>query len=132
AWRESARTSRRNHRPWLIAAGIAAAAVLAGGTLWQSARPGSPVVHNATPSLDPVLPTNPLSQGEYRTASTRLGERQLLVLEDGTQVTLNTSSRVEVDYRGPLRRVNLLTGEALFRVAKNPNRAFVVTAGNRE
>jgi transmembrane sensor len=131
AWRESARTARVSRRPWLVAAALAAVALLVGGTLWLNGRAGAD--HSSMPSAGATQVTDPVSHpGEYRVATTRLGERQQLVLEDGTRVTLNTASRLEIDYRGSFRRVNLLAGEAMFRVAKNPNRPFVVTAGNRQ
>jgi transmembrane sensor len=131
AWRESARTARMSRRPWLAAAALATVALLAGGTLWLNGRPGTDRSPMPTAAATHVTDSVP-HPGEYRIATTRLGERQQLVLEDGTRVTLNTASRLEIDYRGSLRRVNLLAGEAMFRVAKNPNRAFVVTAGNRQ
>jgi transmembrane sensor len=131
AWRESARTTRVNRRPWLAAAVVATVAVLAGGTLWLNSRPGPERSSIATPAA-PLADAVPHPGGEYRIAMTRIGERQQLVLEDGTTVTLNTASRLEIDYRGNLRRVNLQAGEAMFRVAKNPNRPFVVMAGNKQ
>jgi transmembrane sensor len=67
-----------------------------------------------------------------REASTQVGERSLLVLADGSKVTLNTASAVRADYSGHERRLTLLRGEAFFDVAKDPNRPFVVTAGPRQ
>lgn len=63
---------------------------------------------------------------------TAVGERRTLVLEDGTQVTLNTKTRMSVDYNEHRRHVRLEAGEALFEVAKRPRWPFVVTAGDRE
>jgi transmembrane sensor len=64
--------------------------------------------------------------------ATRIGERRTFVLEDGTQVTLNTSSRLEIDYDRRQRRVHLRSGEAIFYVRKRPDWPFVVTIGERE
>jgi len=64
--------------------------------------------------------------------STDLGEQRALTLEDGTRVFLNTDTQIVVHYDDTLRRVELKSGEALFNVAKNPQRPFVVTAGDRE
>ena len=47
-------------------------------------------------------------------------------LPDGTKVDLNRGARVEMHYTAAERRVVLVRGEALFSVAKNPERPFVV------
>lgn len=60
------------------------------------------------------------------TYETRRGEREIVRLEDGTSVTLNTDSRLVVDYESGLRRVRLTRGEAYFDVAHNAARPFVV------
>lgn len=63
---------------------------------------------------------------------TGIGERRTVVLDDGTQVTMNTSTRISVDYDQQRRHVHLRSGEALFEVAKRPDWPFVVSAGDRE
>lgn len=50
------------------------------------------------------------------------------VLDDGSVVELNRGALVAVDYQANLRRVRLLQGEALFTVAKDSRRPFVVHA----
>lgn len=50
------------------------------------------------------------------------------VLEDGSVIELNRGARVAVDYTSTERRVRLLQGEALFTVAKNAARPFIVHA----
>lgn len=60
--------------------------------------------------------------------ATAVGERRTLVLEDGSRVELNTASKLEVAFRRELREVRLLDGEALFEVAKDARRPFVVRA----
>lgn len=59
----------------------------------------------------------------YKTA---VGEYQTITLADGTDVSLNTFSQIEVDFNDDERRVRLVNGEALFEVASNPKRPFVV------
>ncbi len=59
----------------------------------------------------------------YKTA---VGEYQTISLADGTSVSLNTASQIEVDFNDTERRVRLVAGEALFEVASNPKRPFVV------
>ncbi len=61
--------------------------------------------------------------------ATTVGERAEYLLSDGTNISMNTDSNVLVDYSGDLRIVTLQKGEVTFDVAKNPNRPFVVYAG---
>jgi len=60
--------------------------------------------------------------------STAVGEQRIVTLTDQSAVTLNTASSVRVIYSRGLRRVDLLRGEALFTVTKNPARPFEVHA----
>jgi len=70
-------------------------------------------------------------QGYSRTHfATARGEIRPLNLADGTRVTLDTLSRVSVRYGSATRLVSLEAGEALFEVAKDPGRPFIVQAGN--
>ena len=68
----------------------------------------------------------------HKDLTTGIGERRTVVLEDGTQVTLNTATRLVVEYDKQRRQVRLEAGEAFFEVARRPERPFVVRAGNRE
>ncbi|HEX6859062.1 MAG TPA: FecR domain-containing protein [Caulobacteraceae bacterium] len=63
--------------------------------------------------------------------ATAVGERRLVVLEDGTRVELNTDSKIVVRYRAGKREVKLVRGEALFEVAPDATRPFVVAARDR-
>lgn len=80
-----------------------------------------------------VLTLGPWAQDGSHAAilQTALGERSSMTLPDGTAVTLNTASRLRVDYGPGYRRVQLLAGQALFEVAKDPARPFTVVAGDR-
>ena len=62
---------------------------------------------------------------------TRIGEQQAIELDDGSVVTLNTASRLVVDYSGLNRRILLDRGEAYFEVADDPGRPFTVDLGMR-
>ncbi len=62
--------------------------------------------------------------------STGKGETKVVALKDGSVVTLNTASEIQVNYSERLRAVELIHGEALFDVAKNRLRPFVVAAGD--
>jgi transmembrane sensor len=54
---------------------------------------------------------------------------QTQTLPDGGSVELKPGAEMRVDYSGEFRRVTLRRGEALFHVAENKTRPFVVTAG---
>ena len=69
------------------------------------------------------------SMGIYATG---VGEQQLVVLEDGTRMTLNTDTQVHVDLDPRQRVVSIRRGEALFEVARDPGRPFSVRAGGSE
>jgi len=64
---------------------------------------------------------------EFRTA---LGEQRSVLLADGSRATLNTASTIEVILQKGRRDVRLVRGEALFEVAHDAARPFVVRAGN--
>jgi transmembrane sensor len=60
---------------------------------------------------------------------TDIGEQQAITLQDGSIIELNSRSRAQVRYNKSERGVDLLEGQALFRVAKDPSRPFVVRCG---
>ena len=62
---------------------------------------------------------------------TRTGEQRTVSLADGSVVTLNTATEIRLHFSPERRNVELLAGQANFAVAKDPNRPFVVTAGDR-
>ena len=64
--------------------------------------------------------------------STGKGETMVVALKDGSVVTLNTASEIQVNYSDMLRSVELIGGEALFDVARNKARPFVVSAGDTD
>lgn len=66
----------------------------------------------------------------YEDVSARIGGYERRVLEDGSTVDLNRGAVITVTFSTNERRVALLRGEALFTVAKNPERPFVVSAGD--
>jgi transmembrane sensor len=69
---------------------------------------------------------NPASRFE-----TPVGAIASLPIEDGSTITLNTDSKVEVVISETERRIELQQGEAFFEVAKDPARPFVVSAGSK-
>ncbi len=64
---------------------------------------------------------------ELKTAK---GEVRHVPLSDGSSVTLNTDTVLRVNFSPATRDVELVAGEALFNVAKDKQRPFIVTAGD--
>lgn len=92
-------------RRWVpVGVGIAAAALLA---LWPAAG----------------LLRHELAVQRY---ATDIGEQYRTALADGSLVELNTSTRVAVDLQPDLREVRMRKGEAVFEVAKDRARPFIV------
>lgn len=72
-----------------------------------------------------------LGNNGQRVYQTAAGERQTITLPDNTRITLNADTRISVDYRKRERRVFLEHGEALFSVATNSQRPFVLQTGGQ-
>lgn len=64
------------------------------------------------------------------TAQSEPGQLRELSLVDGSQITLNMGSSVEVRYFDDRREVTLQGGEAFFSVAPDNQRPFVISAGS--
>lgn len=100
-------TRVRRALPWLMAASIAFIAIggvfMASSARWQS-------------WLD-------------HTYETAVGEQRSVTLEDGSVVQLNTHSQLRTRFSRSLRAVELMDGEAIFRVAKDAQRPFRVRTG---
>ena len=64
--------------------------------------------------------------------STAIGEQRTIRLADGSTVELNSRSKVQVRLTDHQRNVALLEGQALFRVAKDKQRPFIVRAGDAQ
>lgn len=61
---------------------------------------------------------------------TAKGAIREIALREGSTVTLNTLTKLRPELTKELRRIDLLGGEALFDVAKDPARPFIVYAGH--
>jgi transmembrane sensor len=104
---EAAQRAVRRERRWRWAVAAAALAVVVfGGTVWL--RTGN----------------------EIQTLSTAVGQHRNVTLADGSIVTLNTNTIVEIDLGRHLREVHLRKGEAHFEVAHDRSRPFRVHAGD--
>jgi transmembrane sensor len=64
--------------------------------------------------------------------STGIGEQRTIQLLDGSTVELNARSKIKVRLTDRQRDVALIEGQALFRVAKDKQRPFVVRAGDAQ
>jgi transmembrane sensor len=64
--------------------------------------------------------------------ATAIGQSQTVRLEDGSEVELNTASRITVAYRDGKRNVELQAGEAFFSVEKDRSRPFIVKTRQAE
>jgi ferric-dicitrate binding protein FerR (iron transport regulator) len=71
------------------------------------------------------------STSNERVVIAQKGSRTRTLLPDGTIVWLNSGSKISYagDFKGALREVHL-SGEAFFDVVKQPNRPFIVHAGD--
>lgn len=74
------------------------------------------------------LPQTPAAVNQH--FETGRGEYRVVALADGTKVELNGATSLDVTFDGGLRTVAMKRGEARFDVAHEPNRAFVVRAGD--
>ncbi|HZZ35859.1 MAG TPA: FecR domain-containing protein, partial [Caulobacteraceae bacterium] len=91
---------------WMPAAAAAAMVlVIAAGGLWLAGRP--------------------------KVYETGVGERRVVVLADGSKVSLDAATKVDVGFRGDRRALRLEKGRAKFDVARDPLRPFSVAAGDK-
>lgn len=65
--------------------------------------------------------------GAYATAP---GEQKVAMLADGSRIALNTDTQVDVRFNAERRQIELDRGEAMFEVAHDAERPFVVVAGD--
>jgi transmembrane sensor len=67
-----------------------------------------------------------------QTYATGVGELRTVTLRDGSKVELNARSRIKVKFSDARRDVELVEGQALFSVAKDAARPFIVRSGNTD
>ena len=96
--------ARRAHWPWVTALAAVCVGIVCAVLFWRE------------PASD--------------TYSTTVGENRHITLGDGSTITLSGDTRVAVALSKKARTIELLKGEALFRVAKDPLRPFKVRAGD--
>lgn len=111
-------SGRRRRRNWAAASAIAASLAII-------------VAFDGLSHLD-LRVSDPASTEHVQRFATAIGQRRDVLLGDGSSVTLNTGSLIEVRFSPDRRDVRLLQGQAMFNVAKDTERPFVVSARNRE
>lgn len=74
----------------------------------------------------------PMWAGRSRAYDTEIGERRVVALSDGSEVTLDTNSSIRVRFTRDRRTVELIRGQALFEVQGDHARPFVVAAGTTD
>lgn len=66
-----------------------------------------------------------------QTFITQIGETKRITLADGSHLQLNTATELTVDVGADARSVSLQEGEAFFDIARDPEREFRITVGDR-
>jgi transmembrane sensor len=66
-----------------------------------------------------------LQRGTY---STDIGEQRSITLADGSNIELNARTKLRIEFTEHARNIELIQGQALFHVAKDKTRPFVVTS----
>jgi len=105
-FQQSTRTKRIKN---VIAGAIAAVAIGMGGVLGLQSWRAQPVMQMV--------------------AQVETGKMQSQRLEDGTLMTMNTGTDIEVTYYRDRRLVTLNRGEAIFEVARDEDRPFIIDSG---
>ncbi len=65
----------------------------------------------------------------HSTYTTQVGERRSITLADGSMIDLNARSAIRIKFSKSERNVDLMDGQALFEVAKDKSRPFIVRSG---
>ena len=119
---EALRVVRQRRRIWFATAAAIVLALVSSFVVWKHPHPQwlSGQVGAIFTRLSGV-----------QTFSTRIGQRSTFALPDGSSIELNARSRVKVRFSGSRRDVEPIEGQALFNVARDAQRPFIVRAGNR-
>ncbi len=118
AAREAGPAAGRHWPRWAMAAAVVV--VLAGGAWTVTERPGA---------VPDQVATAPASPSTYATAK---GEVRTISLPDGSTMTLDTDSAVEIAFAGNRRDLTLRRGRASFAVEHDASRPFSVRAGGHQ
>lgn len=91
-------------------------------------EPSRPAWWRRPSSARPSGPTRPARKA----FETPVGRPRVVALEDGTRITINGGSHLTATLGRHERRVVMADAEAVFDVAKDPDRPFLIDAGERE
>ncbi|MET0279758.1 MAG: FecR domain-containing protein, partial [Steroidobacteraceae bacterium] len=103
-------------RGWLVGLGVAASVAAAVLLLTPRLNPFSSPAETAAATLVQVYATD-------------AGQRNSVMLADGSLLSLNTDSEITVDMTATQRQLTLRRGEAHFEVAHDTSRPFIVAVG---
>jgi transmembrane sensor len=103
--------SRHANRRWVIVAAAASVAGVVGLGAWLSREQ----MQGASGGIEYV---------------SNRGELKEVNLADGSAMTMNTQTEVRVRYTRERRDIHLVRGEALFNVARDPQKPFTVRVGD--
>lgn len=118
---------REKTRTRFVFSGLAAAAALIMAAVFSLSQP-----HLPSSFAPQVAGVESLNQDTNRLLlTTAVGEQLTRTLNDGSLIELNTDSEVRIQLTEDQRSVYLLKGQAVFSVAHDETRPFVVFAGDR-
>jgi len=63
---------------------------------------------------------------DHLSAKTAIGEQRMLTLSDGSAIRMNVETALKIDFDSDRRDIDLLSGEAIFKVAHDAARPFIV------
>lgn len=110
---DSTKVGKRRHAVWFAMAATLSAVAIG---VWITAN----------------LPvTSQIASPTVAKFATAVGERSTASLDDGSVATLNTNSQLAINYSVGERQVTLIQGQVLFDVVEDPDRPFVVMAGEQ-
>jgi len=110
----SSRQKRNSSRVWLKSVGLTSLGLVMALMVFTSGMFNQSGIQKSQPTL----------------IATNVGQHQTAILPDGSSVTLNTNTKIEVDFDDQIRKIRLLNGEAMFDVIPDKTRPFSVYAGD--
>lgn len=128
---EQIQVPRRRHlRPWYYSAAAAVVLLAAGAWYFQFRQPGNGAVPSRQTAHALPGKSNHVIENGHMIITTAKGATERVMLEDGSTVIINASSRLRypVHFSAGRRDIYLEEGEAFFKVAGNPRSTFTVHA----
>jgi transmembrane sensor len=112
--------------PQLLAASVAVA--VASGALFAGVHGGWLSRSQGPVTVASADPLTRIGEPDYITAK---GQKSIIDLSDGSRLTLDSDSAVDVAFANGRRDLRLVRGRAFFDVAHDPAHPFAVEAGGR-